>query len=457
VLMGTSEIVFQVSPAATSDTPLVIVEDKTRVAEAPSLATRDSRLNLSRQRLEMLCELTERLTRLRQKAELLEDVMTICFDTLRFERGLIAIRPRPGEPPEWPVIRNLRSDSSGQLTVSRTILERALNDGERTILNDAAAELVDPTVSMARHHIRSAMCVPISYEEEIIGVIYGDRVTSSTVYERQDVDFLAALARQLSVGLMNARLMQEHKLKVQLESELLLARRIQSNLFPKDLPDRDDLAVAALNDPGRHVSGDYYDVLPFEDGRVGLVVGDVTGKGAAAAILMAYLQAMVRLTLTADADLADVCRKWNRLLHANTDVSKFITLVAGIIDPKARRFDYVNAGHFPPYLLAEGQVVIDQRDRAFLPLGVEPQEPYEVLSCTLRGAVTALLIFTDGLPEAMNEAGEQFGLERVRAWLLEHGGKKPAELIAGLRGQIRRFVGRSPQSDDITLLAVRLA
>lgn len=453
ILVGTSELVFRLTTRP-APPPRVILEETTTTVEAPSFATSENKLNLSRQRLEMIYDLSDRLTTVRERSELLEEVMGICFETLRFERGLIALKGRQGEP-EWPVIRNLREDSTGQLTISRTILERALTDGERTILNDAALDMIDPTVSMARHHIRSAMCVPIKYGEEIMGVIYGDRVTSSTVYEREDVDFLAGLARQLSIGLMNGRLLEEKRQKALLESELQVARRIQTNLFPQDMPARDDLLIAAFNDPGRHVSGDFYDIIPFADGRVAVVIADVTGKGVAAALLMANLQAMVRLTLMPDADLATTVSRWNELLYANTDVSKFVTLIAGVIDVKARRFEYVNAGHLPPYVRRAGQVHFDMRSSACLPLGIEPTEKYQQLTYQAAPGET-ILLYTDGLPEAMNDKNEQFGMERIETFLAATPASKPQELIAGLQTQIRRFVGRSPQSDDITLLAAQV-
>lgn len=457
IRIGTSELIFQVTDGpAPAARPTVILEDSSTTAvESPSFATSDKKLNLSRQRLEMIYDLSERLTRVRERGELLEEVMSICFETLRFERGLIALKGRAGEP-EWPVVRNLTEDHTGQLTISRTILQRALVDGERTIINDASLDMVDPTVSMARHHIRSAMCVPIRYADEIMGVIYGDRVTSSTVYEREDVDFLAALARQLSIGLMNARLMEEQQQKVQLESELQVARRIQNNLFPQELPASDALRIAAVNDPGRHVSGDFYDVIPFDDGRVAVVIADVTGKGVAAALLMANLQAMVRLTLTVEADLSTVVERWNRLLYANTDVSKFVTLIAGVLDPAARTFVYVNAGHLPPYMSGPKGVKYDQYPNAFLPLGIEPGEQYSSHTYSLSPG-ESMLLYTDGLCEAMNAKQEQFGNERIEQFLEQNKTVGPETMLTGLQAQIRKFVGRSPQSDDITLLAAQVS
>lgn len=453
--IGTTLLIFQDAQTETIGSHYV-VRDRLSKTESTSVVGRQEKFQLSQQRLEMLSGLTERIVRLRDQTELLNEVMTICFETLSFERGLIALKNQPGQPVFEPIVRNLREDETGQFAISRSILRRAMEDGERTIINDAATELADPTVSMATHNIRSAMCVPMEYNDEILGVIYGDRVTSTTSYGRQDVDFLASVARQASLGLANARMMNKQRRVVQLENELNVARQIQNGLFPGDFEPTSQLWIRAFNEPGRQVSGDTYDIVRMSEGRIGLVIADVTGKGVAAALLSANLQAAVRVTLPSATDPADVVAQWNTLLCENTDQTKFVTLLLMVIDPVARVVEYVNAGHPAPFKLSPPGEPLEIQGVIGLPLGIIPDEQYQTVRLDLGPESSSLLMFTDGIPEAMNEQGEMFELSRLRDILNEVEKVDPENLISELRGQIKRFSGRAEQADDITILVAHL-
>jgi sigma-B regulation protein RsbU (phosphoserine phosphatase) len=455
VEIGATVLVFRDAEATTAGTSYTIRETGT-ATERASVVGSQERLQLSQKRLEMLSDLTERLVRLQNRAELLEEVMDICFETLRFERGLIALKTGPEQPREEPIVRNLREDATGQLTISRSILNRALEQGERTIINDSAVELLDPTVSIAAHHIRSAMCVPLEYRGEILGVIYGDRVSSTTQYEREDVDFLAALARQASIGLTNARLLEEHSRMVQLENELSLARQIQTELFPPDFGQRGGLHIRAFNEPGHQVSGDYYDVVAMSDGRTAVVIADVSGKGVSAALLMANLQAAVRVTLPQADDLSAAVNRWNHLVYDNTDAGKFVTLLLVVVDAKARSLEIVNAGHLAPYLLRAGGNVELLADEPQLPLGIEHDEVHTVRRRDLGPEAFSLFMCTDGVPEAMNENLELFGDERLHDCLRKLDTLDPEALIDRARREVKRFSGNAQQTDDITMLAIHL-
>lgn len=453
--IGTTLLIFQDAQTETIGSRYV-VQDRLSKTESTSVVGRQEKFQLSQQRLEMLSGLTERIVRLRDQTELLNEVMSICFETLRFERGLIALKNQPGQPVFEPIVRNLREDETGQFAISRSILRRAMEEGERTIINDAATEIADPTVSMATHNIRSAMCVPMEYNDEILGVIYGDRVTSTTSYGRQDVDFLASVARQASIGLANARMMNKQRRVVQLENELNVARQIQNGLFPGDFEPTSHLWIRAFNEPGRQVSGDTYDIVRMTDGRIGLVIADVTGKGVAAALLSANLQAAVRVTLPNATDPADVVAQWNTLLCENTDQTKFVTLLLMVIDPVARIVEYVNAGHPAPFKLSPPAEPLEIQGVIGLPLGIIPDEKYQTVRLDLGRESSSLLMFTDGIPEAMNEQGEMFELGRLRDILNKAEKVDPENLISELRSQIKRFSGRAEQADDITILVAHL-
>jgi serine phosphatase RsbU (regulator of sigma subunit) len=453
ILLGSTEIVIHSDDDA--ETTSVVLSDDTPPPEQNSVSTRDTELLLSQQRLKLVYELTDRLLTLRNRDELLEDAMSICFETLHFERGAIAIRKRDKRGVEWPVVRNLRG-AGGELKISRSVLGRALDHGERAIVNDTDATQFDPTVSMVQHGIRSAMCVPLIHGEEVLGVIYGDQVAQGRAYADEDVDFLAALAQQVTIGLVNANLMEEQRRMIVLQNEVNLAREIQQGLFPSSLPNREGLTFAVLNDPGRHVSGDYYDLIPLDDGRIGIVVADVTGEGVAASLIMANLQAVVRMTLPGVVDPAVLLHRWNGLMCDHTDSSKFVTCLLGILDPEAGTMNFANAGHLRPWIRGPqpGTTRELELDTGF-PLGIVPDAEYQSAVITLDRPMM-LFAYTDGVIEAMNSESDMFGEDRMTEVIAVSENLNPERLVQQMRKSLRQFSGDAAQSDDITMVAFEL-
>ncbi|HUU85852.1 MAG TPA: SpoIIE family protein phosphatase [Phycisphaerae bacterium] len=455
IMLGSVRVLFRDESRADDTSTSVILSDDSPPRESTTYSRQDSKLLLPQQRLQMLYDLSERLTRLRDREGLLEDALNIGFETLQFERGAVAIRKPGGRGVEWPVVRNLQS-AGGELKISNSVLGRALNHGERAVINDTAFGDADPTISMVQHGIRSALCVPLQHRDEILGVIYGDRVTTGTVYSTADVDFLAGLAKLVSIGLINARLVSEQEAKVALEHEISLARDIQQRLFPEKLPDRADVKVAVLNEPGRRVSGDYYDVFELDEGRIAFVVADVTGEGVAASLLMANLQAAVRVTLSGREEPGALLGVWNRLIYRNTEPSKFVTCLLAIVDPVTHRVTLANAGHHQPYVIRRGGECGELQAEAGYPLGVVDHVEYATGSIELGPAPCTLFCYTDGVIEAMNDAGEIFTFERMVEVLHGLEDSDPGKTISRVREAVHAFCGGAAQSDDITMLAVEM-
>ena len=469
VLIGSTLAVFCDSDSGTA--PSVVIAEDTETGHATHYASRDRRLLLSQQRLEMIYELSERLTTLQNPGQLLEDALSICFETLHFERGAIGLRRSGQQKLDWPVVRNL-GNADGELTISRTLLGRALDHGERAVFIEDEAAGADPTVSIVQQGIRSAMCVPLLHKEQTLGVIYGDRVSTSARYTQEDSDFLAAIARQISIGLINWRLVEQHHEMARLERDLDLARTIQTGLFPAALPNREGLQIAALNHPGQRVSGDYYDVVETSDGRVWCLVADVTGEGVAAALLMANLQAAVRLTIgwldqqsgspagpqeSAD-DPGALLARWNRLICCNTDASKFITCLLILVDPRSHRLRFATAGHHPPVIRrghrsAPEELTVSENT---FPLGVVEQAQFPTVDVDLGREQCVFLCYTDGVTEAMSAQDTLFGRERLLKAIAASPDMDPNALVSHVRQAVADHARGARQSDDITLLAGRV-
>ncbi len=455
VLLGSALAVYREEKELSSQS--VVIADDLTATHATRYVSRDQRLSLPQRRLEMIYEFSGQLTTLQEQRQLLENAMDICFNTLQFERGVIGIRVPEARTLDWPVVRNMRG-KEGEITISRTLLNRALEHGERAIYVDDDSGKADPTVSMVQQGIRSAMCVPLIHQDQILGILYGDRISTSTAYTNEDIDFFAGIAQQVSIGLINCRLMAEQERMIQFSRELDLARQIQTALFPTTMPHRDQFKVAAINDPGARVSGDYYDVIEREDGRVWCLVADVTGEGIAAALLMANLQAAVRATIGETDDPATLLSRWNQLICRNTDSSKFITCLLALVDPEARTVGLASAGHCPPLILRSGQDAPEEvRAESGLPLGVQEEINYTSTTVDLGPTPAAVLCYTDGVIEAMDGEGHMFGTKRMHDAFVEVAVESsPQTIVKHLRKHVARFTAGARQSDDITLLAARI-
>lgn len=453
IQIGSAVAVY--SDARMTSSGSVVIADEPTVSHATRYISREQRLLLPQRRLEMIYELSARLTTLQNRDQLLDNAMDICFETLRFERGAIGVRQQDARGLDWPVVRNLRG-AEGELTISRSLLTRALEYGERAIFTDDGSGTTDPTVSMVQHGIRSAMCVPLIDQDKNLGVIYGDRVSTSTSYTSEDIDFLAGIAQQVSIGLINCRLLEDRQQMERLNHELNLARSIQARLFPSDLPDRPEFEVAAINDPGDRVSGDYYDVIERSDGRVWCVMADVTGEGVSAALLMANLQAAVHVTIENAEDPGALLAHWNRLVWRNTDPSKFITCLLALIDPATRSIRLASAGHCRPFILRASPGAPEEVEvEHCFPLGVMEESEYPSRIVTLGDDPCVFFCYTDGVIEAMNSDHQVFGMDRLLKVLADLKTLSPQPVVKRVRTHVAKFAA-TKQSDDITLLAARI-
>lgn len=436
----------------TPQTTLVLREGEDDLGDVSIYRQKPS---VSESRLSQLLELTSRMVGAFERGDLIERAMDICIETLHFERGLIVEATGPHGAWQTSVVRNVRRDPSGdELNVSRSILARAIQRGERSIINNSLEG--DMTQSMVEHRIRSAMCVPITWQDQILGAIYGDSIKTGEEYTQEDVDFLAGLAAQIGAALKTSQLVEQEQRRIQMENDLTIARQIQEGLFPRDIPQPAGLQVMAYNSPGRNVSGDYYDVIPLGPNRVAVVIADVSGNGVAAAMLMANLQAAVRVTLPETDSLANVIGRLNALVCENTVESRFITGLICVIDLDRRTLRYVSAGHYPPYRVTPDGRVETLPLEPGLPLGVEDDAEYPISEISLGPEGCTIFLFTDGVPESLNRQEEFFGLGRIEDLLERNAEAPPNELVTSFRRTLGEFTGHTLHSDDLTLMAIRI-
>jgi phosphoserine phosphatase RsbU/P len=238
-----------------------------------------------------------------------------------------------------------------------------------------------------------------------------------------------------------------------MEEELRLAKVIQDRLLPSGPPVLDRLELAGMSLPAREVGGDYYDYLLLDDGRLGLAVADVSGKGTPAALLMSAFRAALRSQDLGVLGPAETMARINRFIHESVDPGKFITAYLALLDPATGEIRYANAGHDAPLVVGKDGSVTELTGGGLI-LGMLPQIVYDEASSTLdRGALLA--IFTDGVTEAQDPAGEFYGAERLAEALQRHRARPCAEILHSLTEEIAGFAGEGPQSDDITVILAR--
>ena len=305
------------------------------------------------------------------------------------------------------------------------------------------------------------LLVPLVSQEVVRGaIVLGEKITKGE-YAEEELEFAATLGNAALISLENARLFQETLEKQKLEEELAIAREIQQKLLPKDAPKLKGYEMAAINIPTTQVGGDYFDYFAIDANRYVLTIADVSGKGVPAALLMSNLQATLHAMMTADVPLEKIVARINTAVHANTTYDKFITFFVGVLDVSACTFTYVNGGHNPPYLFhqangANGEAEFQLLEKGGLLLGMFPGVPYECETITLKSGDT-LIMYTDGVSEAMNTKEEEFGEARLEAAVRARRNLpnvSAAALIEAITTSVKQFTAGQPQSDDITLLAL---
>jgi len=454
VHIGEHEIrIVGLSPATEAVGPVTFLADDETTQIGDSHFFPSTRgIELNEKRLARLMQLSERIGGVFDRKQLLEEALDACCEALGFERGLIALKTPRGDA-EHPVTRNVQQDEHGAFKVSRTLINRAMVHGERAVVNNPATDL-PPSDSLVRFPICSALCVPVLYRDEILGVIYGDRVTQASTYEPADVDFLAAIARQVGTGLANLRMLLDHLDAQRVRGELQRAREIQQQLLPAAPLRVGRVSIEGTNEASSAVSGDYFDYFPLEGGRLGLIIADVTGHGLPASLMMANLQAAIRVALSPDVHLAQVAERINRLICQNTGPHVFITAILGRADVETGVVEYVSAGHPPPLMIAESEVVSPPEQNS-LPLGVEPEETYTVVRVDPTDRVRAMLFYTDGAIEAIGPRGHALGVEGLTHALREVLDPAPGKLIDAARNLVRTHLDGKPLPDDMTLMALQ--
>jgi serine phosphatase RsbU (regulator of sigma subunit) len=345
--------------------------------------------------------------------------------------------------------------------VSQTISSRALNQCEAILCGDTSVDQsFSKSMSINNLGIRSFACIPLVRKDgSALGLLQLHSEHQGKMFREEDLDILVAVAQAITMAMENLQLHQELLQQEKLQQELDLARDVQQHFLSAAPPSIPGYSFAASYHSARSVGGDYYAFIPLGQQQLALALGDVSGKGIAAALLMARLASDVRYAILAERDPGNALRAVNQELHEADLDDRFITLVLMVLDYQHHTLTIANAGHLPVLLRSPAGVKQIGMDVAGLPLmaNPDPDEVYRVQQISMPEGGT-LLAYTDGLIESRSPSGEDYGLQRLQQRLADAPAPKPAHLVDLLLRETSDFSAGRPPADDLTLLSMgRLA
>jgi len=299
--------------------------------------------------------------------------------------------------------------------------------------------------------------IPTIINNKIDSIICLGKKLSKKPFSVEDIEFLESIMNLSLISIHNYFLFQEYVSKQKIESELKIAREIQEALLPDKIPEIENYRIAGMNEPALQIGGDYFDIIKLTDDKTVIVIADVSGKGTPASLLMASIQSAVhsylKLYEEGNFDLAKVTEKINELIYENTSSEKFITFFWGILDSKKNTFEYINAGHNPPFML-KGNEFTELTEGGFIIGILDIAMNYEIGKVNIEKD-DVIVLYTDGVTEALNTKDEEYGETNLKNVIFSEKEKTPAEILEALKDSVIDFSKDMPQYDDITLIVLK--
>lgn len=388
----------------------------------------------------------------------IDDVLPSILDALfqifpQADQAFVLLKEEQDEEPQVRACRNRRKDDDS-MSVSRTIVNRAMRTGEAILSADASEDSrFVSSESLAGLQIRSMMCVPlITQSGQRLGVIQITTFDLRSKFTEDDLDLLVNIATQCTLAIENANMHQTLINRQSLERDLEIAMQVQIGFLPNNPPDVKDYDFADYYEAAQHVGGDYYDYIELPDGRIAVTVADVAGKGVPAALLMARLYSAARYHLLTKKTPAEAMSGLNSEIATSGLGHRFITCAMAVLEPEKHEIVLVSAGHLPPIARdLKGNVEQIEGDDTGLPLGIIPDQAFVQSVHPLKSGDTWVL-YTDGVTEAMKPDREIYGSKRLQAFI-KSGPLEVDALVKATVDDVNVFAGGHSQSDDLCIVA----
>lgn len=422
-------------------------------ASLQALQRENQRLKRAVEELSFLNDLARAIGASTHLEEIIQTIVRRSLQAVHAEQSVITLINARAEDPMKTLVRDMTSSSERQpFRPNESLLGWMQYHKAPLLLNNPrqdqrfrGAPWDEAVISLA--------CVPLMVKSELKGMLTVYNKKEGAGFTEEDQRLLAIIAAQTAQVIENARLGEEEQTLFRMQEEVRLAAKIQLDLLPKAAPQIEGYDIAGKSIPAQSVGGDYFDFISLADGRLALCLGDVSGKGLPASLLMANLQATVRGQTFVDATAKTCLSRANRLLGQNTDKCNFITFFYALLDPPTQQFCYANAGHNPPLLISSDGTHRQLESRGLV-LGVRDNVDYEEETILLQPG-DLLVIYSDGIIEAMNAWHEEFGEGRLLAVVKQNRALTANALIEAIIQSVKQHAGQAPQSDDMTLVVVK--
>lgn len=367
-------------------------------------------------------------------------------------------------PPPYPVPDMVKVKISSiqnyfkslPIKIGETILGEVAKTGKPIFIkNTQQDERMKQNVQNDTLFVSSIIVLPLIVAKRIIGVISILKRERDQFFSESDRDHITTFANYASLTIDFIMTYMELIEKREMERELGIAAEIQQKLLPRKLPELKSASISAFSIPAKGVSGDYYDVLQFKGDRIGLVICDVAGKGVPAALIMVMIRSILHLITSAEKNAANVVTWINRGITGKIDIDRFATLSFMTYEEASQEIIYSNAAHHPLLLFRAKTATIETIDTEGLPIGIERTAKFGQRKFKVnKGDIVVL--YTDGIIEAMNQAGEQYTYERFSQLIMGNSTLSTVELLDKIKSDLKAFVGPAPQHDDQTLLLMKV-
>ena len=386
--------------------------------------------------------------------ETLEQIVSLVFESVPADRCLIMMRDEGSEDLRVAVARlRDRAGEVGEIRVSRNVLDEVVMRGKSVLTSDAQHDPRFATGTVVLQGVRSVLAVPLGVADKVFGIIYADSPIAEGRFTEDHLKVLTTLASVAAIRVENARLVELRFERERMERELALASEIQQRFQPTAPPHVEGYELQGISFPCYEIGGDYYDFIEREDGRLVIALGDVSGKGTAAALLMSSLHAAIHAQSASHDSLVATISAVNRYLADNIPANRFVTLFYAELDPVAGTLSFLNAGHNPP-LIVHAAGTVEQLASGGLPLGIKRDAEYREGRTQLQlGDV--LVIYSDGVTEAVSPTGEEFGATRLYEVVSRNIETSAAGIRDRIESSLTKFAQGTSAADDITLVIVK--
>lgn len=430
------------------------MEERVAARRSPVRPDDSARILKQNQILAALSQASMALISNRPLNELLEFILELAFKVIRAERGVLMLTASDGGLAVEAVRTTQGSSSAEEIAFSRSIADKVVKEKVSILTNNA---LSDPRFQ-AQHSIislgiRSAMCVPLWHDDAVTGLIYVDSLRRENSFTQDDLTLLTSLANVAAIKLENAKLLDAMIEKKRMERELELAGEIQQGLLPGDAPRLPGWDLVGTNTPCYTIGGDYFDFIERPNG-LALALGDVSGKGTGAALMMMVLRATVHFASQGESTVSAILSQTNGVMFHNSPAQFYVTFFFGDLETASGKMRYVNAGHIPPIFYRSRTQSIDRLETGGTVLGLFPDAPFEVGEVQFeKGDV--LVVFTDGLSESWGDNEIEFGEDRLGEVVRGAASLSAADLERKLQNEVETYTHGSRATDDRTVLIVK--